>query len=279
VAAVVSGAALAALAWGGPVAAVFAGTYSWLAVRAAVDRRAARSAERGAVVVEDLVTGLAADLRAGLPPATALEGGIRTVLVTGEWPPGVTSPPAPAAIRDPGGPPPALVGTRGAGGPLPAPAATRGLARSRPALATPAGPFAAVLAAAAGGDVPAALREIEVPGGRDALTRLAACWEVADSSGAPLADVLDRLDAELAALRRRRARMRAETAAAAATVRMLAVLPLLGMGLGYALGADPLDTLLHSAVGNASALVALALQVSGLLWAERLAAPPERHPP
>ncbi|HEY0359593.1 MAG TPA: secretion protein F, partial [Mycobacteriales bacterium] len=123
------------------------------------------------------------------------------------------------------------------------------------------------------------LRELHLPGGRAALTRLAAAWEVADSAGAPLADVLDRLDADLAALRRRRTRARAETAAASATVRMLALLPLLGLGLGYALGADPLEVLLHSAGGAGSALVALALQATGLLWAERLASPPERRPP
>jgi tight adherence protein B len=91
--------------------------------------------------------------------------------------------------------------------------------------------------------------------------------------------VLDRLDVDLAALRRRRARRRAEIAAASTTVRMLALLPLLGIGLGYTLGADPLDTLLHSAVGSASALLALGLQVAGLLWAERLASAHPRGNP
>jgi tight adherence protein B len=129
----------------------------------------------------------------------------------------------------------------------------------------------AVAAAASGDDVPSALRAVSVPGAGPGLARLAAAWWVADLSGAPLADVLDRLDADLGAARRRRDSADAHTAATVATVRLLSVLPLLGLGVGYALGSDPVHVLFHTGVGMACACVALALQVTGLLWAERIA--------
>ncbi|MDQ1675640.1 MAG: tight adherence protein [Actinomycetota bacterium] len=282
----VSGAALVGGAWAGPVAAVFAGVYAWLAARARARGRAAWATEHGAAVAQDLVTGLAADLRGGLAPVVALEWGVRTVLATadggppaaGSGPrhPGVRAQPHPGRMPSPG------VTSRLEPPPPPGPGPHRSTGRGHLDQGPPpaGGRFAPVLAAAAtGGDVPAALRATDLPGGKDALMRLAAAWEVADSVGAPLADVLDRLDTELGSLRRRRARMRAETAAASATSRMLALLPLLGLGLGYALGADPLHTLLHSAVGSVSALLALGLQVAGLLWAEHLTSASERVTP
>lgn len=101
--------------------------------------------------------------------------------------------------------------------------------------------------------------------------RLATAWRLADRTGTPLAELLDRLDAELAAQDRVRRRFAAQTAGTRATALLLAVLPAVGLAFGYAIGADPLRVLLHSPVGAVCAAVALALQLAGTVWVQRLA--------
>ncbi|MGH3747468.1 MAG: hypothetical protein ACRDT8_08740, partial [Micromonosporaceae bacterium] len=107
------------------------------------------------------------------------------------------------------------------------------------------------------------------PRGR-VLAKLAAAWGVADTTGAPLADVLDRLDIEVRSGERARAMAMAHAASARATAALLAGLPLVGVGLGYALGADPAAVLLHTPIGGFCAIAAAALQLAGLFWASRL---------
>ncbi|WP_163512238.1 type II secretion system F family protein [Fodinicola acaciae] len=119
---------------------------------------------------------------------------------------------------------------------------------------------------------PANLRAAAGGPAGDSARRLAAAWEVADATGAGLAAVLDRLEADLAATRRRRARMAAEAAGASMTARLLAGLPLAGVAMGYALSADPLRMLLHTPVGAACCVVAVALQAAGLRWSRRIIA-------
>lgn len=110
----------------------------------------------------------------------------------------------------------------------------------------------------------------------DGPTRLAqlgrAAARLADRTGAPLAELLERVEADARATDRGLAAADAQAAGARATAWLLAALPLGGIGLGYAIGVDPVDVLLHSAVGGGSALAAVALQTGGLLWAERLGA-------
>lgn len=114
---------------------------------------------------------------------------------------------------------------------------------------------------------PATLR---AAAGSEPVRRLAAAWEVAEATGAGLAAVLDRLEADLAATRRRRARMAAEAAGASMTARLLAGLPLAGVAMGYALSADPLQMLLHTPAGAACCLAAVTLQAAGLRWSRRI---------
>ncbi|WP_231605870.1 type II secretion system F family protein [Micromonospora sp. HK10] len=110
----------------------------------------------------------------------------------------------------------------------------------------------------------------------DGPTRLAslgrAAVRLADRTGAPLAELLERVEADARATDRGLAAADAQAAGARATAWLLAALPLGGIGLGYAIGVDPVDVLLHSAIGGGSALAAVALQIGGLLWAERLGA-------
>ncbi|WP_097866840.1 type II secretion system F family protein [Streptomyces sp. rh34] len=130
---------------------------------------------------------------------------------------------------------------------------------------------AAVLAAARfGGDVPAALRQAAAGPGLEGLSGMAACWRVAADGGAGLAAGLERLEAALREDRRRREELRAQLAGAWSTVVVLALLPIAGLGLGAALGAEPLRVLLHTPGGLACLAVGAFLEAAGLYWACRI---------
>ncbi|MFD9969105.1 type II secretion system F family protein [Streptomyces sp. NPDC059011] len=130
---------------------------------------------------------------------------------------------------------------------------------------------AAVLAAARfGGDVPAELRRASGEPGAEGLAGLAACWLVAVDSGAGLATGIDRLEAALRAEREQRESLRAQLAGARSTVVVLALLPAIGLALGWGLGADPLHVLLHSPAGLGCLLVGGLLEAAGLYWAARI---------
>ncbi|MFE9737302.1 type II secretion system F family protein [Streptomyces sp. NPDC006477] len=139
------------------------------------------------------------------------------------------------------------------------------------------GEEAAVLAAARfGGDVPDALRKAAGQDGAEGLAGMAACWQVAVDGGAGLAAGLDRLEAALRDHREQRERLRAELAGAWATVAVLALLPLAGIALGAALGAEPLRVLLHTPAGLGCLVVGGALEAVGLWWAGRIVRGGER---
>jgi tight adherence protein B len=51
---------------------------------------------------------------------------------------------------------------------------------------------------------------------------------------------------------------------------VMALLPLLGLALGAGMGADPVQVLLASALGNILLLVGVSLTCAGLLWSDRI---------
>ncbi|MEU2424692.1 type II secretion system F family protein [Streptomyces sp. NPDC007851] len=129
---------------------------------------------------------------------------------------------------------------------------------------------AVVAAARFGGDVPGALAAAARQPGAEGLLGLAACWRVAVDQGAGLAAGLDRLDAALRAERDQRADLRAQLSGARATVLMLAALPVLGLLLGSAMGADPLHVLLHTGAGLGCLAVGAVFEGAGMWWAARI---------
>ncbi|MDT7547793.1 MAG: tight adherence protein [Actinomycetota bacterium] len=136
------------------------------------------------------------------------------------------------------------------------------------------GASAAALAAAAaqarlGGDVVGALR-VEGSAVPDALAGLAACWQVCSSAGSGLAAGVDRLEEGLRAAEAQRRAVETELAAPRATARLLAVLPVGGLWLAAALGAHPIQVLLHTPLGIGCLLVGLALDGLGLAWTGRI---------
>lgn len=105
---------------------------------------------------------------------------------------------------------------------------------------------------------------------RPVRAKVGAAWWLAENVGTPVADLLDRLDADLRSLARARAEATAQAAGARATALLLAALPAMGILLGYGVGADPLRVLLHTRTGAACAVLAVLLQVIGLAWSARL---------
>ena len=126
-----------------------------------------------------------------------------------------------------------------------------------------------------GAQGPAALREVG-DADRPELVWLAAGWELALAQGAPLAPVAHRIaDAARDRLQHRRA-VRAEMAGPRASARLLAMLPLFGVGLGAALGADPLHVLVATPAGLTCLVGALVLEGAGLCWTGALLRRAER---
>jgi len=105
----------------------------------------------------------------------------------------------------------------------------------------------------------------------DRLPELArAAVRIAEQTGAPLAELLERIEADARALDRALAAADAQAAGARATAGLLALLPLGGIALGYGIGADPVRILLHTPIGAACTVGTVALQLAGLTWADRL---------
>ncbi|MEE9094501.1 type II secretion system F family protein [Pseudarthrobacter phenanthrenivorans] len=100
--------------------------------------------------------------------------------------------------------------------------------------------------------------------------QLAACFDIAEASGCPLADVLTRFAAQLEAEEDSDAARQTALAGPKATVRLLTWLPLMGLGLGAALGVDPLATLLGTPLGLAALMGGVVLTLAGRAWSARL---------
>ncbi|MFD3498819.1 type II secretion system F family protein [Streptomyces sp. NPDC058678] len=272
--AVVVGLALAVL--GSSVLPVVAGAVGvplLRRVRLAGEARRARERRGDAVIA--LCGALAGEVRAGRQPGEALLRAVQEAGGLGDVRAGV--------VRDLGGLGDVPAGVRGVGGPgdvRPRVRGSTGFAHGQAGVPDFGGLVglgglgdaqAAVLAAARfGGDVPAALAGAAREPGAEGLLGLAACWRVAVDQGAGLAAGLDRLEGALRAERDQRADLRAQLAGARSTAVMLAGLPVLGLALGTALGADPLHVLLHTGAGVGCLLVGGLLDGLGMWWATRI---------
>lgn len=121
------------------------------------------------------------------------------------------------------------------------------------------------------GDLADAVSRVAANPGCAGLRRLAACWRVAAASGAALAPAIDRvadaLQDEIDVSRD----VTSTLAGPRATVHLLAGLPVLGLLLGTAIGARPVDFLLGSGPGVGCLLAAASLDAAGMTWARRIA--------
>ena len=128
--------------------------------------------------------------------------------------------------------------------------------------------------------IPEALRSDAVhlePSQRSLLTSIAACWEVAATTGSGLGAPIERLASSARRSEELRTQLEGELAAPRATARLLAALPVFGLAVGMVLGIDPIGWLVGSAFGWACLLGSCALISLGLAWTARIAAAVERR--
>ena len=150
-------------------------------------------------------------------------------------------------------------------------AADRARRRGDATLAEAVGSLAADLRA--GQQPTEALRAIAGPAARERA--VVAVWSVSERSGAPAAAVLDRVEQDLRARQNQRREVAAELAGARSTGTLLAVLPLLGIGLGEGMGAHPITVLLAQPRGQVALTVGVVLEALGVLWTSRIIASAE----
>lgn len=122
-----------------------------------------------------------------------------------------------------------------------------------------------------GADVAAGLR---AEGARSPLPghweRLAVCWHLAQVHGLAIAALMQAAQRDIAERERFGSRVDAGMAGARATATILAGLPVLGVLLGLAIGADPVRFLLSGGAGGWLLVVGTALVCCGLLWSDRI---------
>lgn len=104
---------------------------------------------------------------------------------------------------------------------------------------------------------------------------IVAVWSVSQRSGAPAADVLDRVEQDLRGRQDQRREVAAALAGPRSTGTLLAVLPLLGIGLGAGMGAHPITVLLGQPRGQVALVVGVALEALGVRWTSRIIASAE----
>ncbi|MGI5126941.1 type II secretion system F family protein [Pseudonocardia sp. CA-107938] len=130
----------------------------------------------------------------------------------------------------------------------------------------------AATAAALGEDVAGAMRRTATahPTVAEDLHRLAAAWSLAERHGVPLAELLAGARSDMRWRVRFGASVRAQLAGPRATAAVLTCLPVLGLGLGQLLGANPLQVLRSGLIGQALVVVGVGLAAAGATWSERI---------
>jgi len=121
-----------------------------------------------------------------------------------------------------------------------------------------------------GGDVSEALQADSRMPGREVLAAVAACWSVAEGSGAGLALALNRLVQQERQAQEVRVQLQAHLAAPRATARMLSALPAFGIALGMMLGANPIAWFGSSPIGMFCLVGGLFFIALGLWWTSRI---------
>lgn len=97
-----------------------------------------------------------------------------------------------------------------------------------------------------------------------------AARRLSDRSGAPLADMLEKLEAHHRALSRLDVTAHAQAAGARLTALILLAMPPMALALGHSIGADALSVLLQTRAGFVCTAMAVVLQLGGLAWVDRL---------
>lgn len=101
------------------------------------------------------------------------------------------------------------------------------------------------------------------------LGPLSTCWRLADSSGAGLADALDRLAVAMRHEHEVGDEVRGQLASVRATAWVLATVPVLAVAMGELVGAHPVAVLLGTPLGIACLTMGAGLAAVGWWWLTR----------
>jgi tight adherence protein B len=109
-----------------------------------------------------------------------------------------------------------------------------------------------------------------VPPAVQVAARLRSGWLLTRRHGVAFTPLIDALAADLAEQISADGERSGEVAGPRMSGYVMALLPLLGLALGAGMGADPVQVLLASALGNILLLVGVSLTCAGLLWSDRI---------
>lgn len=122
-----------------------------------------------------------------------------------------------------------------------------------------------------GADVAAGLRSVARRSSLPAYwERLAVCWQLAHARGLAIATLMQTAQRDIAARDRFSAQVAAGMAGARTTAAVLAGLPVLGVGLGHLIGAEPVHFLVSDGAGQWLLAIGVALSCTGLAWSDRI---------
>lgn len=127
------------------------------------------------------------------------------------------------------------------------------------------------LAAEIGADISSSLASVAHRPGYEKLRLLSQAWRISEIGGNSLALTLEKILLQLRQEQRIIQLINQELAAAQASGRMLALLPFLGLGLGFSFGGNPIYFLTQYTLGRVALYLGTLLVIIGLLWQEKLA--------
>jgi tight adherence protein B len=124
-----------------------------------------------------------------------------------------------------------------------------------------------------GADVAAGLRSVATSSSLPThWERLAVCWQLAQDHGLAIATLMQTAQRDIVERGRFSAKVDAGMSGARTTAAVLAGLPLLGIGLGQLIGADPVTFLLSGGAGSWLLVIGAAFACGGLLWSDHITA-------
>lgn len=129
----------------------------------------------------------------------------------------------------------------------------------------------AVATIAIGGDVADALVRAGEGPGREGLASLGRAWRLGERLGAPITGLAEQVAAQVRADHVLRELVAAELAGPRASAKLLALLPLLGIGLGQVAGGHPVAFLTGNLLGRLCLVFGAALACAGVVWSDRQA--------
>lgn len=125
--------------------------------------------------------------------------------------------------------------------------------------------------ASLGADVAAGLRSVaEHSTLAGHWERLSVCWQLAQTQGLAIVALVRAAQRDIVERERFASRVTAGMAGARATAAILAGLPLLGVGLGQLIGAEPVRFLLSGGMGGWLLITGVTLACAGLWWSDRI---------